>query len=104
MSTLATNNGADVEKGGRFHHQQEYSAAPPVSQFRQIANPGPLGLSAFALTTFVLSLVRDISFVSRVSRVHTSSYVPYVPYLHSMDYARHGRHGRHGRLRYGRRK
>ncbi|KAJ2781835.1 hypothetical protein H4R18_002644 [Coemansia javaensis] len=27
-----------------------------MSQFRKFANPGPLGLSAFALTTFVLSL------------------------------------------------
>jgi len=64
MSNLATNNnGADVEKGR--YHQNEYSNAPPVSQFRPIANPGPLGLSAFALTTFVLSLVnvqaRDVT-------------------------------------------
>lgn len=29
---------------------------PAVAQHRVIANPGPLGLSAFALTTFVLSL------------------------------------------------
>jgi succinate-acetate transporter protein len=56
MSNIATNNGADVEKG-RFHHQNEYQNVAPASQFRPIANPGPLGLSAFALTTFVLSLV-----------------------------------------------
>jgi len=29
----------------------------PKQQFRQFANPAPLGLSAFALTTFVLSLI-----------------------------------------------
>jgi len=68
MSTI--NN--DVEKGGRTH--QEYAstntAAPTYSAngtggLRQIANPGPLGLSAFALTTFVLSLInlstRDVT-------------------------------------------
>jgi len=56
MSTLRD----DVEKGGRSHH--EYSAGPTylangTGGLRQIANPGPLGLSAFALTTFVLSLI-----------------------------------------------
>lgn len=37
----------------------------PRAQFRKFANPAPLGLSAFALTTFVLSLInlgtRDIT-------------------------------------------
>ncbi|BFZ63160.1 Meiotically up-regulated protein 86 protein [Saitoella coloradoensis] len=30
---------------------------PPARLFRKFGNPGPLGLSAFALTTFVLSLI-----------------------------------------------
>jgi succinate-acetate transporter protein len=55
MSNLPAHS-ADPEKG-RFH-QNEYSNGPVVPQFRPLANPGPLGLSAFALTTFVLSLVR----------------------------------------------
>jgi len=42
-----------------------YSPPSPDSQFRKFANPGPLGLSAFALTTFVLSLInlrtRDVT-------------------------------------------
>ena len=51
----------DVEKGGPSHH--EYPSGAPTyaangtGGLRQIGNPGPLGLSAFALTTFVLSLV-----------------------------------------------
>jgi len=30
--------------------------APTVIQFPKVADPGPLGLAAFALTTFVLSV------------------------------------------------
>jgi GPR1/FUN34/yaaH family len=58
MSTLRD----DVEKGSRSHHEYPSNgptyAANGTGGLRQIANPGPLGLSAFALTTFVLSLVR----------------------------------------------
>ncbi|CAG8624604.1 14272_t:CDS:2 [Acaulospora colombiana] len=46
----------DVEKGSRVHNEYPAPAAPVNTGLRQIANPGPLGLSAFALTTFVLSL------------------------------------------------
>jgi GPR1/FUN34/yaaH family len=57
MSTLRD----DVEKGGRSHHEYPSSGPNYVANgtggTRLIANPGPLGLSAFALTTFVLSLV-----------------------------------------------
>jgi succinate-acetate transporter protein len=60
MSTLS-----DAEKGRGVHHEYGSVAAAPPAQFRKIANPGPLGLSAFALTTFVLSLVnvqaRDVA-------------------------------------------
>lgn len=40
------------------HHDLEgkYPPPPAVAVAPPIANPGPLGLSAFALTTFVLSL------------------------------------------------
>ena len=55
MSTLS-----DAEKGRGVHHEYGSVAAAPPAQFRKIANPGPLGLSAFALTTFVLSLVRIV--------------------------------------------
>lgn len=37
-------------------HEQFVSAPPPPVAPVVIANPGPLGLSGFALTTFVLSL------------------------------------------------
>jgi len=54
----------DAEKGARAHHEYGYSGqSEPVrlangtGGLRNIGNPGPLGLSAFALTTFVLSLV-----------------------------------------------
>jgi len=62
MSTVTN----DVEKGrAGAHHEYGTSAAAPAPQFRQFANPGPLGLSAFALTTFVLSLInvqaRDVT-------------------------------------------
>jgi len=55
MSTVTN----DVEKGHAGAYNREYAGAGgvPAPQFRKIANPGPLGLSAFALTTFVLSLV-----------------------------------------------
>lgn len=57
MSTVSN----DVEKGRGAHHEYGSTAAAPApGQFRKIANPGPLGLSAFALTTFVLSLVRIV--------------------------------------------
>src|SRR4051794_1276245 len=39
--------------GGRAAHAQNGAAAPPAPA---VANPGPLGLAAFALTTFVLSM------------------------------------------------
>lgn len=35
----------------------DFDPNPHKRLFRQFANPAPLGLSAFALTTFVLSLV-----------------------------------------------
>ena len=34
-----------------------YDASSETSRFRQFANPAPLGLCGFALTTFVLSLI-----------------------------------------------
>jgi len=57
MSAPVATNGSDIEKGGRTHHDHVASTAAPVSPFRPIANPAPLGLCGFALTTFVLSLV-----------------------------------------------
>jgi len=50
----------EVEKGYTQHDPAEdraYRAAPSNPPLRQLGNPGPLGLSAFAATTFVLSLV-----------------------------------------------
>lgn len=67
----------DIEKGRATHHDDNatttslmthdkdgnlapsaFRLAPaPHKPFRQFGNPAPLGLSAFALTTFVLSLV-----------------------------------------------
>jgi hypothetical protein len=35
----------------------DFDPEPHKRLFRQFANPAPLGLSAFALTTFVLSLI-----------------------------------------------
>jgi succinate-acetate transporter protein len=62
MSTEATNNdtnnvhlndtNSDLE--GKF--SSTYNNAVPIYAAPTIANPGPLGLSSFALTTFVLSL------------------------------------------------
>ncbi|KAI8342463.1 GPR1/FUN34/yaaH family-domain-containing protein [Chlamydoabsidia padenii] len=43
----------DIE--AKYHQQQPVTLPPPVAPV-VIANPGPLGLSGFALTTFVLSL------------------------------------------------
>jgi len=40
--------------GGEF---QPGSYRPPKAEMRKFANPAPLGLCAFALTTFVLSLI-----------------------------------------------
>lgn len=37
-------------------YQVTHSTPPPVVSAPTIANPGPLGLCGFALTTFVLSL------------------------------------------------
>ncbi|KAG8849612.1 hypothetical protein FRB91_009741 [Serendipita sp. 411] len=68
MSTVTS----DAEKGTRHHH--DYTSGSPThtatavpavagagtaaaAANRQFANPGPLGLCAFALTTFVLSLI-----------------------------------------------
>lgn len=53
----------DVEKG--YNHAAHDNADPPSAYrlaaaappFRQFGNPAPLGLSAFAATTFVLSLI-----------------------------------------------
>src|SRR5436190_375440 len=49
-------NGANASQLGTFAGQQPYghccSAGP-----RKLANPAPMGLCAFALTTFVLSLL-----------------------------------------------
>jgi hypothetical protein len=57
-SHAAHNNNAEASGAYRLAP----SANPP---FRQFANPGPLGLSAFAATTFVLSLInvsaRDVT-------------------------------------------
>jgi hypothetical protein len=63
----------DVEKSGRAHLEYPSNTSGPTyaangtGGLRQIANPGPLGLSAFALTTFVLSLInlstRDVTAV-----------------------------------------
>ncbi|KAL1957627.1 hypothetical protein VTO42DRAFT_5738 [Malbranchea cinnamomea] len=50
---LAQRNGALPAFGGSFHTPNY----PPPPQPRKFANPAPLGLSAFALTTFVLSLI-----------------------------------------------
>ena len=44
----------DVEYKYQVTHST--SPAPPVVAAPTIANPGPLGLCGFALTTFVLSL------------------------------------------------
>ncbi|KAG8833602.1 hypothetical protein FRC17_010354 [Serendipita sp. 399] len=60
MSTVTS----DAEKGTRLHHDYDNGApstsaatrSAPTPPWRPLANPGPLGLSAFALTTFVLSL------------------------------------------------
>jgi len=48
-----------VDSQGRFlpPFGGEMQVAPYQPSFRKFANPGPLGLSAFALTTFVLSLI-----------------------------------------------
>lgn len=55
----------DARQNGAFignstnHPPSQYAAppSPPPPQHRKFANPAPLGLSAFALTTFVLSLI-----------------------------------------------
>ncbi|KAG9019476.1 hypothetical protein FS842_007845, partial [Serendipita sp. 407] len=56
MSTATS----DAEKGTRHHEDFASSSPTPVApalpQYRQFANPTPLGLCSFALTTFVLSL------------------------------------------------
>lgn len=69
---MSTTTG-DVEKGTRLHHDYPTNGSTvgagtnvaPAPQFRPLGNPGPLGLSAFALTTFVLSLInvqaRDVT-------------------------------------------
>jgi succinate-acetate transporter protein len=48
-----------MDKSGKFlpPFGGEMQVAPYQPSFRKFANPGPLGLSAFALTTFVLSLL-----------------------------------------------
>lgn len=48
---MSTESHQDVESKYQVVH-----ATPPPVAAQTIANPGPLGLSAFALTTFVLSL------------------------------------------------
>ncbi|KAG8818058.1 hypothetical protein FRC19_010909 [Serendipita sp. 401] len=61
MSTATS----DAEKGTRHHEDFASSSPTPVApalpQYRQFANPTPLGLCSFALTTFVLSLVYGTS-------------------------------------------
>ncbi|KAG8807885.1 hypothetical protein FRC18_005335 [Serendipita sp. 400] len=61
MSTATS----DAEKGTRHHEDFTSSSPTPVApalpQYRQFANPTPLGLCSFALTTFVLSLVYGTS-------------------------------------------
>jgi GPR1/FUN34/yaaH family len=55
-----------IEKGNGYAHDPEFTQRAFGGEFqpglhmpqpRKFANPAPLGLSAFALTTFVLSLV-----------------------------------------------
>lgn len=53
---LSQRNGALPAFGGSFH-PPAYSQAPVVIEPRKFANPAPLGLCGFALTTFVLSLI-----------------------------------------------
>ena len=44
------------ERGGRFERDPtKETSAPPTAASMSIADPAPLGLAAFALTTFVLS-------------------------------------------------
>ncbi len=55
-------NGLAADHGGHdavVGNSAQYATTPSsqVPQHRKFANPAPLGLSAFALTTFVLSLI-----------------------------------------------
>jgi hypothetical protein len=43
--------------GDSSHHHRQHADQINSSPHRKFANPGPLGLCAFALTTFVLSLI-----------------------------------------------
>lgn len=64
MSEVAANNNSTAPVAtSDVHHDleakqaiQTYNHPAPIYAAPTIANPGPLGLSAFALTTFVLSL------------------------------------------------
>jgi uncharacterized protein len=47
--------GAAPRRGGGDVPQEADPTASPTIQFPKVADPGPLGLAAFALTTFVLS-------------------------------------------------
>ncbi len=56
------NGPADYGSGDHSSHPQQihpsfFRPPPPPTEHRKFANPAPLGLSAFALTTFVLSLI-----------------------------------------------
>lgn len=76
MSTKATYEMASLEDGSRFqknaianptydYYQREEKLHGFLSQqFPTIANPAPLGLAAFALTTFVLSMLNAGAIVS----------------------------------------
>jgi succinate-acetate transporter protein len=52
MSAEVVNQGSQHDIEAKYQSVQQ----TPIIAAPTIANPGPLGLSAFALTTFVLSL------------------------------------------------
>jgi succinate-acetate transporter protein len=60
MSEVGNNNttatGTEVHNDLEAKYPTTYNNAAPIYAAPTIANPGPLGLSSFALTTFVLSL------------------------------------------------
>ncbi|KAH0551626.1 hypothetical protein GP486_007156, partial [Trichoglossum hirsutum] len=63
-NTAANNGGYNKELNGREHHHigdagrlQPYGGGPFHPGHRKFANPAPLGLCGFALTTFILSLI-----------------------------------------------
>lgn len=54
QTTMSSNE--NVPANHDVEHKYQQSPPIPVYAAPTVANPGPLGLSAFALTTFVLSL------------------------------------------------